>query len=125
MPFALTGDGFREAWVTIWADSTAWNWSSAPETGSSSLPDRFAIQNVYPNPFNPSTTIKVAMPQTAPLTVRIYDVLGRQVTTLVNGVVPAGVQKLVFDGTGHASGIYFIRASSKGLSDVRKIVLIR
>lgn len=125
VPFPLTEDGARAAYVTIWADSVNWNWNSTPEDRTAGIPARFAIENVYPNPFNPSTTVKVAMPQTAPLTVKVFDILGREVGVLANGVYPAGVQKLTFDGTGHASGIYFIRASSKTFSDVRKIVLLR
>jgi len=125
IPFPANGEGLREAWVTVWADSTGWQWNDVAESGASTLPAHFAISRVYPNPFNPSTTVTVALPKRAPLKLKVYDILGREVMTLANGAFQAGSHRFSFDGKGLASGVYFVRATSNGISDVRKIVLMR
>ncbi len=78
------------------------------------LPSTFALMQNYPNPFNPSTSIRYALPVDARVTVKIYDVLGREVTTLFNDVQQAGVQTLAWNGTSSngspvASGVYLYR----------------
>ena len=72
-----------------------------------------ALQN-YPNPFNPSTTIKFSIPNSQFVTLKVYDMLGREVTTLVNEGKPAGNYEVKFNGNGLASGTYFyqIRAGN-------------
>ena len=91
------------------------------------LPKKYAINSVYPNPFNPACSITISLPQTSPLTVAVYDILGRQVATLANNdMVSAGVVRYNFDGSHLASGIYFVRVAVPGkLHEVRKIVLMR
>ncbi len=126
VPFPENGDGLREAWVTIWADSIGWQWSSAPEKPASSLPVRFAIKNVYPNPFNPVTTITLALPEKGHLDLRVYDLLGRQVAVLANTFQQAGTHRFTFDGRRLASGAYFIRAEGPGgVTDTRRVVYLK
>ncbi|MFH0882389.1 MAG: T9SS type A sorting domain-containing protein [bacterium] len=126
VPFVDNGNGMREAWVTIWADSTDWQWASTPETPGSSLPSRFAIESAYPNPFNPTTTITLALPAQGHLSLRVYDLLGRQVAVLADGERQTGRSRFVFDGRGLASGIYFVRAAGPGGAvDTRKVVLLK
>lgn len=66
----------------------------------------------YPNPFNPTTTISYALPSHANVTVRVFDMLGRQVAELVNESVSAGQHSVEFDASQHASGLYFYRLSA-------------
>lgn len=89
------------------------------------LPGGFAIQNLYPNPFNPSLTAEITMPEAAPLTVTVYNALGREVARLADGFRGAGVHTMTFDATRLASGVYFIRASVPGAAHVRRVVLMR
>lgn len=90
------------------------------------LPDQYAVLPAYPNPFNPTTTVSVSLPQSADLTVVVFNTLGQQVAELVNGRISAGTHQFTFDGSSLTSGIYFVRASVLGeLNTVQKIVLIR
>jgi hypothetical protein len=71
------------------------------------LPTAVALHQNYPNPFNPVTRITYDIPVSSNVTLRVYDILGREVKTLVNGSSPAGSYSLQFDGSDLASGVYF------------------
>ncbi|MFH1011051.1 MAG: T9SS type A sorting domain-containing protein [bacterium] len=88
-------------------------------------PQAFALSPCYPNPFNPSTVIRFSLTKTEKAKLTIYDVMGRQVQTLVNDVMTAGQHSLTFDGTGLASGIYFARLESNGFAQTHKLLLIK
>ncbi|MFC2170619.1 aryl-sulfate sulfotransferase [Calditrichota bacterium] len=90
------------------------------------VPQEFELSQNYPNPFNPVTTLSVKLPYTSRLKVQVYDIVGRQVASLYNGVMPAGSQELKFDGNSLASGIYFVKMNVPGkFEQVRKIVLMK
>jgi len=92
----------------------------------SQLPAEYALGKAYPNPFNPTTTITVALPEAADLDVTVYNVTGQLVATLANGQTNAGTHSYVFDASGMASGLYFVRATIPGeLSAVQKVMLVR
>lgn len=86
---------------------------------------QFYLHQNYPNPFNPATTIRYRVARTANVTLKIYDLTGREVAVLVNGPRSAGEHEVVFDAGGLASGIYFYRLSAGGFSQVRKMMLLR
>ncbi len=89
-------------------------------------PEEFKLSNAYPNPFNPTATISLNLPQTATLTVTVYDILGRNVASLVNGRLNAGTHSFVLDGSSWASGVYFVRANASGLGvATQKVVLMK
>ncbi len=89
-------------------------------------PTAFCLDPVYPNPFNPVTTISVTLPRPASLTVQVFDIQGRVVATLADGSFAAGTHALTFDGSSLASGIYFVRATVPGhLSQIRKMTLLK
>jgi thiol-disulfide isomerase/thioredoxin len=93
-------------------------------------PAAFKLAQNYPNPFNPSTTIRFGMKAKGLVTVKIYDVAGRLVRTLVNEVRDAGAYSAVWDGRNNlgahvASGIYFYKMETKGFSATKKLVLLR
>ncbi|MDP8288498.1 MAG: T9SS type A sorting domain-containing protein, partial [Candidatus Electryonea clarkiae] len=91
-----------------------------------SIPEEFILEQNYPNPFNPATSISVNLPHTSRITVQVFDIMGRQVASLYNGVMSAGSHELAFDGTELASGIYFVKAVVPGrMEQVRKMVLIK
>jgi len=92
---------------------------------SQSRPTTFALSQNYPNPFNPSTIISYQLPKNSLVTLKIYDVLGRQVATLVNGREPAGSHSVSFNGDRLSSGVYFYRLVAGGYTSVRKMILVK
>ncbi|MBS1262643.1 MAG: hypothetical protein MAG453_02003 [Calditrichaeota bacterium] len=92
----------------------------------SALPSAFSLNPVYPNPFNPTATVSVALPQTSELNVTVFNVMGRQVAQLATGSFGAGVHQFVLDGTGLTSGVYFVHATVPGeLDAVEKVTLMK
>jgi hypothetical protein len=88
----------------------------------------FSLSQNYPNPFNPITTIKFAIPVSASnslVTLKVYDIMGREVTTLVNEQKPAGEYEVIFNGDELSSGVYFYKLQSGSYSSVKKLVLIK
>ncbi|MGH7496847.1 MAG: FlgD immunoglobulin-like domain containing protein [bacterium] len=93
-------------------------------------PKRFALHANYPNPFNPSTTIKYDLPKATHVVLRIFDVVGRRVKTLIDEEKNAGYHHLVWDGTNQegrpvASGVYFYRLETASFTKIRKTMLLR
>jgi hypothetical protein len=76
-------------------------------TKQKSLPTSYGIEQNYPNPFNPTTTIKYQVPSASFVTLTIYDVLGKKVTALQNGIVNAGQHEVLWDGSGLSSAAYY------------------
>jgi hypothetical protein len=94
------------------------------------LPKEFALGQNYPNPFNPSTRFTVDVPKIADVTVAVYDILGRQITTLLTGQQTAGVKTIEWDGTDARgtvvpTGVYFVRMSAEDFSATHKIMLMK
>jgi Lamin Tail Domain/Secretion system C-terminal sorting domain len=90
------------------------------------LPTSFEMGTAYPNPFNPTTTVAISLPENAELTINVFNVTGQTVATLVNGQVAAGQHNFVFDGQNLSSGIYFIQASVAGqMNEIQKVTLMK
>jgi len=89
------------------------------------LPNTFALHQNYPNPFNAMTRIAFYLPKAQPVTLKVYDLLGREVATLVEGIRAAGRHSVLFDGSRLASGIYFYRLEVGGFAEVKKMVLLK
>jgi len=79
----------------------------------------------YPNPFNPSTTIRYELPRTSRVTLTVYDVLGQQVSVLVNERKDAGVHEVSFDGSNLASGVYFYRIQAGDFVQTHRLLLLK
>lgn len=91
-----------------------------------SLPQQFTLYQNYPNPFNPSTAIQFDLAQSTRVTLRIFNVLGEEVATLLNDApLNAGAQIVNFDATGLASGVYLYQLETAGLTDTRKMILMK
>lgn len=88
-------------------------------------PDNFRLAQNYPNPFNPTTQIDYRIPQSSDVTLTVYNLIGRKVATLVDGVKPAGSHTVSFDGTGLSSGTYFYRLSAGNYTTVKKMTLAK
>ncbi len=97
------------------------------QTGFQQLPDNFELEPNFPNPFNPSTTLRYSVPEQAPVRIDIYDVLGRRVSTILNvDEHPAGVNFTVnFDASGLSSGLYIARMVSGSTSRVQKMTFVK
>ena len=93
-----------------------------PEEGA---PTHFALSQNYPNPFNPSTTISYALPQDGLTTLKVYDVLGREVAELVNEFKTTGRYTVSFDASRLSSGVYVYRLVSEKYSAVKKMLMLK
>jgi hypothetical protein len=97
------------------------------------LPNRFQLFQNYPNPFNPTTTIEFALAKSGRVTLKVYNVLGQEVITLVSGNLAAGSYKYRWETRGLASGVYFYKleagnpstSSGQGFVQTKKMLLIR
>ncbi|MFZ4620789.1 MAG: YCF48-related protein [Bacteroidota bacterium] len=96
------------------------------------VPSEFSLSQNYPNPFNPSTTINYQLPMNSTVSLKIYDVIGREVATLVNDVMNAGSYSMPFNASRFASGVYFYRieatatnGSHSRFTDVKKMILLK
>jgi photosystem II stability/assembly factor-like uncharacterized protein len=89
------------------------------------IPTAFSLEQNYPNPFNPSTNISYTLPGEGKVRIRVYDVLGREVVTLLDGVVGSGKHSIYWNGSNSASGIYFYSISFKGQTLYKKMVLMK
>jgi len=92
---------------------------------SNSVPDNYALSQNYPNPFNPVTKINFAVPKNGSVTLKIYDLTGKEVAVLVNGSLNAGEYRVSFDGTKLSSGVYFYKMISGDFSSVKKMILVK
>ena len=94
-------------------------------SNSITYPEKFGINQIYPNPFNPTTTINYALPINEDAHISIYNINGRLITTLINEFQTAGYHSVVWDASNFSSGIYIIQIASEKLTKSRKIVLIK
>ena len=85
----------------------------------------FQLEQNYPNPFNPTTTIKYQIPEVSFVTIKVYDVLGNEIATLVNEQKPADSYEVEFDASGLPSGIYFYRLQAGSFVEAKKMVLMK
>ena len=89
------------------------------------LPEAYTLDQNYPNPFNPGTTISFSLPHATHVSLRVFDILGRDVATLVNGFTTAGPHEVQFDGTNLASGIYVYKLMGSDFAEVKKMTLMK
>jgi hypothetical protein len=88
-------------------------------------PKEYLLEQNYPNPFNPSTQIIYSIIEDGLVTIKVYDILGREITTLLNEEKPAGIYNLNFDASNLSSGIYFYSISSGSFHQTKKMILMR
>ena len=94
-------------------------------SNSITYPEKFGINQIFPNPFNPTTTISYALPINEDVHISIYNITGRLIITLISEFQTAGYHSVVWDASNFSSGIYIIQMSSENLTKSRKIVLIK
>ena len=104
------------------------NWFGVPVGVSNkkyNIPDQYTLEQNYPNPFNPVTKIRWQTPVSSWQTLKVYDVLGNEVATLVNEEKPAGTYEIEFKVSGLASGIYFYQLKANEFVATKKMILLR
>lgn len=92
---------------------------------NSEIPTVFKLYNNYPNPFNPSTSIKYDIPRNSFVQITIYDILGKYVTSLVNQQMEPGRYEAVWDARNYASGTYLYKIETDDFTDVKKMILVK
>ena len=89
------------------------------------LPGKFVLSQNYPNPFNPTTTITYSLPKSSFVILKIYNLLGREITTLVNGEKRSGTYKVTWDAQNVPSGVYFYKITAGEYSNTKKMILLK
>ena len=89
------------------------------------FPVAYLLEQNYPNPFNSSTTIQYSIPERSNVTIKVFDLLGREVAILVNEEKQAAVYNVNFNGGGLASGVYFYRIETGNFVEVKKMILMK
>jgi len=89
------------------------------------IPNEYILLQNYPNPFNPSTTIRYSIPKESFVTIKVYDIIGREITTIVNERKPAGNYSFNFNASNFSSGVYFYRMQAGGFTETKKFILIK
>lgn len=92
---------------------------------STEIPNQFSLSQNYPNPFNPNSKIKMQIAKLAEAKLVIFDILGREVVTLVNEELKPGTYEVDFDGTNYPSGVYYYKLSAGKYTETKKMVLIK
>ena len=99
--------------------------TAVEELPTAGIPKEFALAQNYPNPFNPSTTIRFALPKRSSVKLKIYDLLGREVVTLVDEDLQPGEYQVEFDASSLASGVYIYRLEAEGFVQAKKLMLLK
>ena len=98
---------------------------SLEETNEGIQPNSFAVSQNYPNPFNPTTSIEYSVAGNEYVSLRVYDMLGNEISTLVNEVKSPGSYKVSFDGSNLSSGVYFYHFNAGNYSSINKMILLK
>jgi hypothetical protein len=101
------------------------DYASTIETINNTIPNDYSLFQNYPNPFNPSTTIKFDLKEAGLVSLKIYDILGREISTLVNEVKPAGSYNINFNADNLTSGVYFYQFKAGEFVQTRKMILMK
>lgn len=120
VPVALTGTLNNNRKIVIETSVT-----DITEEKENSVPTEFNLSQNYPNPFNPSTTISYQLPTDGFVTLKVYDIVGKEVATLVNEEKPAGSYEAKFDASQLSSGIYIYRLSAGSFTKTQKMTLMK
>lgn len=114
-------NGISQPHLALFTDAI----SSVGELSSGGIPSEYNLYQNYPNPFNPSTIIKFTLPVQEKVTVKVFDVLGKELNTVVNNVLLAGEHQITFNARGLSSGVYFYRIESGAFVQTRKMIILK
>ncbi len=116
------GSGYYPLAVGNW-----WRMESTTgvENQSSNFPTHFSLEQNYPNPFNPSTTINFSLPHSGYTELKVFNMLGQEITTLVSSFLPAGENRITWNAQGITSGVYFYRLLSGQYLQTKKLMITK
>ena len=112
-------DGGNSGWTSELSTSIT---GIEPETGT---PTEFALEQNYPNPFNPSTIVSFSVPQSSYVTLKVYDILGNEITTLVDETKEAGRYDINFDASSLSTGVYLYKINAGSFTSIKKMLLMK
>jgi hypothetical protein len=118
----LTAGGKPSSYLALWHEPLG---TSVDAEKQQPTPTSFALHQNYPNPFNPTTTIRYSLPSAQEVTLKIYDLRGREIATLVHARQAAGEHSINFDASRFASGVYFYKLTAGRFSEAKKMLLVR
>jgi len=93
--------------------------------GETSVPERYELYNPWPNPFNPVTTLMFGLPEESNVSLKVYDITGKDVADLVSGHLSAGYHSVVWDASANASGLYFVKLVTPKYTETQKLILVK
>ncbi|MDP2038271.1 MAG: T9SS type A sorting domain-containing protein, partial [Ignavibacteria bacterium] len=111
-------------WAESWS-SLVFNPTAIEESDNSRLPTNYELSQNYPNPFNPSTTIKFSLPKDGIVKLSVFNILGQEVGSLVNGFKPAGSYSVSWNAGNLSSGMYFYRLETSNNVITKKMTLVK
>ena len=127
-----TGNKWIATQSGLWIYNETWPQAVVPVVikADVSLPLKFSLSQNYPNPFNPATTINYSIPKTSFVTIKVYDIIGREIETLVKENKAPGNYEIKFNGNNLPSGIYFYRmrastSSAEGFVETKKLIILK
>jgi hypothetical protein len=128
--FNQAGDLASGTWTAVFYGTTcSGSWGPATivsvERIAGGIPESFMLAQNYPNPFNPTTTIRFAIAKSRFVSLKVHDVLGRSVATLVAENIIPGTYEVSFDATSLASGVYFYRLHAGDFVATKKLLLLK
>ncbi|MDE3057247.1 MAG: T9SS type A sorting domain-containing protein [Bacteroidota bacterium] len=124
--YVQLGDGSDSVGQAIVFDAIRWTYQSTMAVAAvNETPLLFELEQNYPNPFNPTTQIRFEIPVSGFVSLKVYDVLGREVATLVNERKSPGTYEVNFEGSELSSGIYFCTLRSGNFVQTKKLTLVR
>lgn len=138
-PYTIANDDFVDVAFVISADTNLAGLQASVAAAKSlygdlvtsvsdnnnSVPTEYSISQNYPNPFNPTTSISYSLPEVAFVKIKVFDILGREVSTLVNGEQSAGTHSIKFDASKLSSGIYFYSIETPNYTNIKKMMLVK
>ncbi len=123
---SVNGNNFTQCWaVRDNGGISRWQLPVSVETNSESVPDKFELLQNYPNPFNPKTNFEFRIVNFGFVTLKVFDLLGKEVTTLVNEEMKPGSYERTFNAEGLASGMYLYRLQSGTKTQLKKLLLMK
>ena len=118
-------DRLNHGKTSVWMNILDFNNPTNIVTKTEEYPQQFYLSQNHPNPFNPTTTIEYSLPSYEHVKIEVYDLLGREIITLVDEDKLAGSYKVEFDGSGLTSGIYFYKLQAGRYTEAKKLLLIK